>query len=84
MDHEQIAVLQFDGHDLHRPPLSILAEEDDADRPPGRFAVRWRLLESNSVVGDGMTDAVLRYAVTCSGAPKPHAPSLGVYQLCQT
>lgn len=76
-------IVRFDGHDLQDLALCVLAEVDDAvgacPSPRG-----WRLLESNFAVGDDMTDAILRYAMTCRGARKPARPYSRVYQLCQT
>jgi hypothetical protein len=52
VNHEQLATLALDRHDLECPATIIIAEVDDARRAsPRTVSIRRRLLEVDSVVG---------------------------------
>jgi hypothetical protein len=45
MDHEHVSFVAFDGHDLQRLTVHVLAEIDEAARPRRWATRRWGLLD---------------------------------------
>src|SRR5205823_7897575 len=71
VDHQDGTVLQLHRHDLKRPALGVIAQEDKALARASRRALWRRGGEDEPAVFDDMGDPLSAYAMPARAAPPP-------------